>query len=247
MRIYLRHLSQEKAHRYATDYQRPSGDTNANHEVKVFKSISWEGKLEAFAAAFDGHKEALQKDLSMHASLGIERANKTLASVEVSVQSTGSNLNMLLLFEQLRSPEERELRKFIESKGGADKFLKDSELMDELVDLSRRGEGTDGSQVNSHMIKADLKKDLGDLINEGIAVSDNKFCALQVNIRAQMETSMRREGDRIIGTILSGPHDRIIDPVSTALPRTVVGLTPSRTYGRFGQKWDGRVVRRLVI
>lgn len=178
--------------------------------VKVFKSIAWEGKLEAFATAFDGHKDALHKDLAMHTALGIERANETLSTVDVVVKSSKEKLDMILLFQQLRSPDERELWKFIESKGGPDKFLQDDTLMNELIARTEKNTADELSSVNE--VKYDVRKDLADIIKENLEVSENKFRALQVNIQAQMEQTVRREGDRIIGTLLSGPQDRIIDP-----------------------------------
>ncbi|GJE85201.1 hypothetical protein PsYK624_012790 [Phanerochaete sordida] len=178
--------------------------------VKVFKSIAWEGKLEGFATAFDGHKDALHKDLSMHTALGVERANQTLSAVDVAVKTSGTKLDMILLFQQLRSPDERELWKFIESKGGPDKFLADDTLMNEL--LARTEKGTADQLTSVNEVKYDIRKDLAEIIKENLEVSENKFQALQITIRGQMEQTVRREGDRIIGTLLSGPQDRIIDP-----------------------------------
>lgn len=151
----------------------------------------------------------------MHASLGIERANQTLSVVNATVTATDTKVDMTLLFQELRSPEERELRKYIESKGGPDKFLKDDTLMDELI---ARSEKSAVPSKASKEIKYDLKKDITDIITENFKVSENLFHALQINISVQMETTVRREGDRIIGTLLAGPGDRIIDPVSAFPP-----------------------------
>ncbi|EKM48544.1 uncharacterized protein PHACADRAFT_132334, partial [Phanerochaete carnosa HHB-10118-sp] len=178
--------------------------------VRLFKSIAWEDKLEAFATTFDGHKDALQKDLSMHSALGIERANERLSIVDAVVKASGTKLDMVLLFRQLRSPAERELWKFVESKGGPEKFLQDDALMNELISRTEKDTTEQVTSVNE--VKYDIRKDLADIIKENFEVSENKFQALQVNIRAQMGQTVRREGDRIIGTLLSGPADRIIDP-----------------------------------
>lgn len=190
--------------------------THHLRSVKVFKSLSWETKLGEFATVFEDHKEALHKDLAMHASLGISQANQTLGRMEVVSGASSSKLNLLLLFQELRSPEERELRKFIESKGGAEVFLNDEALMRELIERSdNEGDHSIGAQMKlTKDLQRDLRKDLEELINDNQEVFSNKFTALQDNIRTQMETTMAREGDRIIGTILAGPHDRLIDPVS---------------------------------
>ena len=177
----------------------------------------------------------------MHASLGIERANQTLSVVTATVTATDSKVDMAILFQELRSPEERELRKFIESKGGPDKFLKDDALMDELIARSEKNAPSSKSgkvqEASGKEIKYDLRKDISDIIQDNFKVSENLFHALRVNISVQMETTVRREGDRIIGTLLAGPGDRIIDPVSTS-PRVNFQYLPLyRTCGRCGQRW----------
>lgn len=52
----------------------------------------------------------------MHGALGIERADQRLSAVDAAVKASGTKLDMILLFQQLRSPAERELWKFIEGK-----------------------------------------------------------------------------------------------------------------------------------
>ena len=158
----------------------------------------------------------------MHTALGVERANQKLAVVDVAVRASGTKLDMLLLFQQLRSPAERELWKFIESKGGPDKFLQDDALMNELI--ARTEKDAPGKLTSLNEVKYDVRKDIADIIKENLEVSENKFQALKVNIRTQMEQTVRREGDRIIGTLLAGPQDRIIDPVSI---QSHIDLSPS--------------------
>lgn len=150
----------------------------------------------------------------MHAGLGIERANQTLSAVAASISATDSKIGMVLLFQELRSAEERELRKFIESKGGPEEFLHDDKLMDELIARTEKGTV---SPTSSKELKYDLKKDISDIIKDNLQISENLFHALQTNISIKMETTVRREGDRIIGALLTSPGDRIVDPVSAHL------------------------------
>lgn len=171
--------------------------------VKVFKSIGCETKFEDFAAAaFDAHKGALQKDLSMHARICIWRANQSLAVIT-------SKVDMLAVFAELRSSEvQRELQIFTESKGGPGMSLQDDTLMDKLISRNEKATAL-GNMSSAKETKYDLRKDLEDNIKENLQVSENLLHALQVNVRFYMETTVRREGDRIIETLLASPQDRI--------------------------------------
>ena len=40
---------------------------------------------------------------------------------------------------------------------------------------------------------------------------------MEQNIAAEMRRIIGREGDRVIGAVLAGPHERILDPVCTQL------------------------------
>lgn len=196
--------------------------------VKVLKSFAWEKKLDGFASAFDSHKAALQRDLSMHASIRLEHVATTVSSVDGTVKSMSSKVDMVLLFQQLRSPEERELEKFVESKGGPEKFLQDEALMDELYvrseNLRAAGDSSPADESRQMIsievdLKKELKKDLDQILKEASERSEDMFRALQITIQSKMEASMRREGDRIVSRLLAGPQDKIRDPVSNLLPR----------------------------
>lgn len=63
-------------------------------------------------------------------------------------------------------------------------------------------------------ISRDLSRSFADMIKENEDLFSRKFKAQETALREEMEVITRREGDRVIGAILSGPHDRIQDPVS---------------------------------
>lgn len=187
--------------------------------VKLFRSLEWEGKLGGFIRAFDDHKKALQDDLSIHASLGIEKANDTLLSVTGYVQSADSNTGLLLLLQALRSPVERELMSEIKMHGGPEQVLKNEALMKELIKKSGEKEthskllSKDGQAALMKEIARDIGKSFADMIKENEGLFSRKFKAQENALKEEMENITRREGDRIIGAITSGPHDRINDPV----------------------------------
>lgn len=238
----LRHLPEQANDWYSCLLYPLILASNRAFTVKLFRSLEWEGKLEGFITMFEEHKKAINFDLSMHASIRIEQVHTTLTVVADVAQTTSDTTSMALLLQLLRSPEERELKRFIDSKGGPDQFLKRDDLMQELIKKSGESEARTESKGPSRKgqpidlvqeIKRDVRKTVADLISENYDQFMGKFDAQQEQLRQQMDASVRREGDRIITAITGGPHERIIDPVSDslcyktmALMATLEGLVP---------------------
>ena len=218
--------------------------------VKLFRSLEWEQKLIGFVNQFEDHKKELHFDLSMHASIGIDQANTTLLAVSGQVENTESNVSMVLLLQLLRSPKERQLIKKIELKGGAERVLKDENILKELIAESGEKEMTGDAKVLSKDKQAELVKEVvreasrtfEDMVKENEELFTRKFKAQEIALKEEMETVTKREGDRIIGVITGGPHERILDPVSSYCPSdSVLSLIRSgRTCTKYGEN-------RLVV
>lgn len=187
--------------------------------------MEWEGKLEGFIVTFEEHKTAIEFDLSAHTSIRVEQIFTTLTVATGTAQAARDNTSMALLLQLLRSPEERELKRFIDSKGGPKQFLKNDDLMQELLKRSGEPEGKPSLKGSSprgqtdliQEIKREVSKTMADMISEHYVQFRVKFEAQQEQLRQQMDASVRREGDRIITAITGGPHERIIDPVGLFL------------------------------
>lgn len=54
-----------------------------------------------------------------------------------------------------------------------------------------------------------------DMVKENEDMFTRKFKAQEIALKEEMEAVTKREGDRIIGAITGGPHERILDPVSS--------------------------------
>lgn len=104
--------------------------------VRICKSVTWELTLGNFATTFADHRSAIQLDLHILTSTGVDTANHTLNSVFNDTRSSNEKLNLVLLFRQMESPRERELMKIIDSKGGVEACLKDDSIFEELVLLA---------------------------------------------------------------------------------------------------------------
>ncbi|EKM49057.1 uncharacterized protein PHACADRAFT_188983, partial [Phanerochaete carnosa HHB-10118-sp] len=187
--------------------------------VKLFRSLEWEGKLEGFIKIFEDHRRALRDDLAIFSSVGIHQVNETLATVSLHVERTDNKASTLLLLQALRSPVDRELIREIELNGGADKVLKDENLMRKLIERSgdkdAQGDGkTSSKDVQASTLKEiirDVNKSFADMAQENEELFSRKFKAQQEVLKEEMSTIARRESDRVIGAFTSGPHNRIID------------------------------------
>jgi hypothetical protein len=142
--------------------------------------------------------------------------------------------------------------------------MDDDKLLKELneVDMQANSSSTCSHNALGHAPKlsaadlVDLKEDLytdpDAAIEKNMAVFNRKFevqkrqivqvvvfIAMILNSRIHREElsrMVRREGDRIISAVTGGPHERIIDPVSRALPLSISPSTPIRMFTTSGKK-----------
>lgn len=187
--------------------------------------MEWEQKLTGFIDQFDEHKKALHFDLSMHASIGIEHTNMTLLTVSGRVENIDSNVSALLLLQSLRSPRDRQLLTKIELKGGAKEALKDETFIKELIEQchgkDKEAQGdveTQSKDKPAEIVKLvvrEMGRTIEDMVKENEELFTRKFKAQSLVLKEEMEKITRREGDRVIEAITSGPHERILDPVSS--------------------------------
>ena len=163
---------------------------------------------------FTQHRNHIQLDLSIHATISTQSTNEMLASVTVDMKSTDTKLDLLI---NLRSPREQDLMTFVEENGGAEKFMRDKGLMKELFERSDSARVDRDRKISSATVQAkfmaeitsEAKKGLNIILQENQSVFLHKFEAQKNEIKA----IVRSESDRVIGAVLAGPHSRIVDPV----------------------------------
>lgn len=188
----------------------------------MIKSNSWEDKFTTFATTFGDLGNGLATDLALYTGAGVQAIHRVVGRLDEKM-----DLLMKLVFETLASPEEQELSHFIKTKGGADKFVEDDKLLQELIhkrdsQLSRNsgssasaGVPQQGKSSTSFIeIKEQLKGSLDKSLAESKAFFDRKF-EEQKNQLSEVKRVVRHESDRIIDEILSGPADRIRDKVTS--------------------------------
>lgn len=144
----------------------------------------------------------------------------------LSTLNKNVNEMMGMVFDRMRSPEERELANFVKSKGGVVAAPDDKLLKEILKNQQQRQEKEEedpikGSQkpdfpVNITKYKEELNKEVDTIVEENSVLFERAFGAIEISIR-EVKGTIVREGDRVIETILAGvnngPHERIVDRV----------------------------------
>jgi hypothetical protein len=203
--------------------------------VKVLKGPIYDGRFADYAARFAERRTQIEQALSIHTALGVQAANLTLDEVHHDVRAMDEKMERLILFQKLNSPHEKELLKFIESKGGPkaclanDSILKELSFVNESIDptsaltalrddggLSPRRSLTLDYKAY-YILRKDLREDVQEALQKNMAVFERKLDVQKRQIINEVEGVVHREGDRVISAVTSGPHDRILDPVSLFL------------------------------
>lgn len=195
----------------------------------MLKGPIWESKLLDFVGRFTTRRSEFSFALTIHTSLAIDSANVKLSDIGGSQQQLDIKMNLLLqLFESLKSPEERDIAKQVKAKGGVDACLKSDKSLQELSkldssgpDISSASQGASSRQpqkIAKPFVLKDLKDDLQMdptlAMGKNMVIFTRKYEAQMHQIVDEVEQIMKRESDRIIDEIKSGPHSKIRDPVS---------------------------------
>ena len=133
---------------------------------------------------------------------------------------------VLRYLDACTSPEERELARQVNLRGGPQAVMQDENLLREVFE-SRSGPSSSGGAARAKGIvdefkalQVDLQTDVQTSIHQNLDQFQAKFLIQQRELEEQMRRTMHREGDRIIDAVNAGPHDKIVDPVGHSLPDT---------------------------
>lgn len=194
--------------------------------MKLLKGPIWEGKLVKFAGVFTQRRSEFEFAMSIHTAVGVDAANKTLASVDDTTRAMEQKMDLMMqMFQKIVSPEQKDMLVLVKQRGGVDAVQKNDNVLRELSDYERDSNPSAHSSPSSHHhsamsssafddLKEDLHTDPDDAIKDNMAVFSRKFEIQKRQIVEELTRVIRREGDRVINAVTSGPHDRIVDPVS---------------------------------
>lgn len=188
------------------------------YSVKIFTSAKWKTKFTQVAQQFVDHRAELQFDLQVYASLGVAATNETLAVMSQNVSTV-----MEMVFELMRSPEERELVNFVSSRpGGADAILKNDTLLARVIAKQRpsRQDSLDGvaradQPLTIERLRQEVEKDVESVMKDN-QFFDQKLEAMRIQI-GEVKVTIQHETDRVLDAMHSGPHDLILDRVGLCI------------------------------
>ncbi|KDR67823.1 hypothetical protein GALMADRAFT_129997 [Galerina marginata CBS 339.88] len=186
--------------------------------AKTVKASTYETRLSDFVTQFEEHRRKLELAFTMHTSLGVDSANDKLDVQDHRLRAIEEKLDTIALFRKLDTPREKDVQKFIDEHGGVKACLNNDELLEELVaksgESSSRISGRDTSRrsndlptIRKRLLK-ELMEDIDDVLTRNMVLFERK---LDIQSKQLTET-IQSESDHIIHTLLSGAHDRIIDP-----------------------------------
>jgi hypothetical protein len=128
---------------------------------------------------------------------------------------------MLLLFQKFITPEQRDVALYIKS-NGIDPNFKDEKTVKDLLAYEAKVSTDQDSdvrrakheEVGASELRKEISEDPDQAIKTNAELFDRKFDIQRRQIEADVARAVRREGDRVIAAVTSGPHDRIVDSVS---------------------------------
>ena len=125
---------------------------------------------------------------------------------------------LLKSFETLVSPEQKKLQAVVDRKGGVEACRSSDHALQSLLN-------SDPDSVESHTFKSavkygleelrsDLSTDIDAALKENMVTFTSKLEMQQQQIQDHIDGAVHRGTDRVLAAITSGPHERILDPVS---------------------------------
>jgi hypothetical protein len=217
--------------------------------AKVILSSVWDLKLLDFIKLFASRKQEFELELSIHTSQGVDKANVKLDAIGDSTKALNEQFGCLYfcpdytltldnrmevikaLFQQLVSPEQKQLSELVDAKGGLNALKDDDKILLELEKTAEKSSSAPKAEVSrarpeqpkkkATLSADDLRRDV--LENPNVAAEKNlvvftrKFEAQKKQIVDEVTDVIKRETDRAIQEMKGGPHERILDRVSGLL------------------------------
>ncbi|KAH9171873.1 hypothetical protein EDB89DRAFT_2070429 [Lactarius sanguifluus] len=202
-------------------------DTYAKKNLlaKVFLGPVWDDKLLNWVTLFSKRRQAFVLELSIRTSQGVDKANVKLDVIGDATRALDKKMDVLkAMFEQLVSPEQKQLAATVAASGGVKALRNNDEMLLELEKIASRvpgalsAEGYRGprakaSDVNSKAdaLRADVFEDPNAAVAKNQEVYFRKFEAQKHQIIDELRFVVERESDRVIQEMKGGPHNRIRD------------------------------------
>ncbi|TBU25684.1 hypothetical protein BD311DRAFT_492317 [Dichomitus squalens] len=179
---------------------------------KVVHSSAWDGEFKGYIQGFTTRRGEFGFALSIYIGRAVNNVTDKLVSMEEKMD------RVLRYLDACTSPEERELARQVDLRGGPQAVMQDEKLLKEVSEYRTGPSGSDrkartkGVVDEFKALQTDLQTDVQTSIHQNMEQFQAKFLVQQRELEEQMRRAMHREGDRIIDAVNAGPHDKIIDP-----------------------------------
>ena len=192
--------------------------------AKVIQGPFWDVKLLSWGTRFEKRRKEFESELSIHTAQGIDKANTKLNVIGDVMEA------LKTMFEQLISPEQKELAATVAKKGGVKALRNNDKMLLELGKDPSKAPSTFDAEIHGALLAKfddantdvdELRKDIfetpDDAIKRNETVFFRKFDEQKRQID-QLTITIQRESDRVIQEIKGGPHERICDRVRAFFP-----------------------------
>lgn len=193
--------------------------------------MEWKRVFKEVAQQFADHKARIELDLQIHTSLGITTMNGKLSEMNSYFKLLNENPSVLfeVVFERMQTSKERDLAAIVKSRepGGVETALKNDKLLKEILAKANQtktveplkqkggsGKSKDDKEANRRTMNmsgtvTELRKEVDKNVEQVLA--ENTFFDKKFEMMWKMQ---KDESDRVVSTLLSGPHKAIHHPVS---------------------------------
>lgn len=210
-----------------------------------------------YAELFTKRRTEFQFALTIHTASGVDVAKEKIKALQAVNDEINQKMDvMLTLFQQFVTPDQKKISAFVKKKGGPEACQKNMEVLRELAELEPKNVAVthhSGSQFSSannsrsntsttglSALLEDLAPSIDESLQENFTVFSRKFEIQQRQLKEELTRVIQRESDRVIGALTSGPHDKILDKVSTFIFVCGKPSKPNyatRMFSNYGKRW----------
>jgi hypothetical protein len=147
----------------------------------------------------------------MYIGIAVTNLKTTLAAARQDALAM-----MTLVFEKMRSPEERELAALVASAGGTDKVLANDALLGDVLGkfklrsagMAQQEQDSDDADLTPSSLRTEIAKNPDEIVNEDAKAFDQKFGAVLTQLEVEQKVPLG--SDRVAQ---GDPPDQIVDQV----------------------------------
>ncbi|PBK80162.1 hypothetical protein ARMGADRAFT_1098688 [Armillaria gallica] len=158
--------------------------------TRILRNQSYESDLAAYGDRFENNKQELQLCLTVWTNLKLNQVTDLLS--------------VMMLFNLVRSPKEKELMELIDKEGGPSKVMQDPVLLQKIIKGSENNNRDRGAlqaeedQKLVSLVQSEICQDLQNLVKTNETAFIQKFEAQKKSLINTLRENVDRLGDQVI-------------------------------------------------